>query len=51
MIDIQSRAYRRQYGCNFITIVPNNLFGENDNFDLEDSHVLPAIIRKTYEAK
>ena len=51
MIDIQSRAYRRQYGCNFITIVPNNLFGENDNFDLEDSHVLPAIIRKIYEAK
>ena len=51
MSDIQSRAYRRQYGCNFVTIVPNNLFGENDNFDLEDSHVLPAIIRKIYEAK
>jgi GDP-L-fucose synthase len=51
MADIQSRAYRRQYDCNFVTIVPNNLFGENDNFDLEDSHVLPAIIRKIYEAK
>ena len=51
MADIQSRAYRQQYGCNFITIVPNNLFGENDNFDLKDSHVLPAIIRKVYEAK
>ena len=51
MADIQSRAYRRQYGCNFVAIVPNNLFGENDNFDLEDSHVLPAIIRKIYEAK
>ena len=51
MADIQSRAYRKQYGCNFVTIVPNNLFGENDNFDLDNSHVLPAIIRKVYEAK
>ena len=51
MIDIQSRAYRQQYGCNFITAVPNNLFGENDNYHLEDSHVLPAIVRKMYEAK
>jgi len=51
MLDVQSRAYRDQYGCNFITAVPNNLFGENDNFDLENSHVIPAIIRKMYEAK
>jgi GDP-L-fucose synthase len=51
MLDVQSRAYRDQYGCNFITAVPNNLFGENDNFDLENSHVIPAIIRKVYEAK
>lgn len=51
MLDIQSQAYRTQYGCNFITAVPNNLFGENDNFNLESSHVLPAIIRKMYEAK
>ena len=51
MLDIQSRAYRDQYGCNFITAIPNNLFGEHDNFDLENSHVLPAIIRKVYEAK
>jgi len=50
MLDVQSRAYRKQYGCNFITAVPNNLFGENDNFDLEDSHVIPAMIRKFYEA-
>lgn len=50
MLDVQSRAYRKQYGCNFITAIPNNLFGENDSFDLEDSHVLPAIIRKVYEA-
>ena len=51
MLDVQSRAYRDQYGCNFITAVPNNLFGMYDNFDLENSHVLPALIRKIYEAK
>ncbi len=51
MLDVQSRAYRKQYGCNFVTAVPNNLFGENDNFDLENGHVIPAIIRKAIEAK
>ena len=51
MLDVQSRAYRKQYGCNFITAVPNNLYGEGDNFDLKNSHVIPAIIRKIYEAK
>ena len=51
MLDVQSRAYRQQYGCNFVTASPNNLYGENDNFHLEDSHVLPAIIRKIHEAK
>ena len=51
MLDVQSRAYRKQYGCNFITAIPNNLFGENDNFHLENSHVIPAMIRKIYEAK
>ena len=51
MLDIQSRAYRSQYGCNFVTVVPNNLFGENDNFHLTDSHVIPAMIRKIHAAK
>lgn len=51
MLDVQSQAYRDQFGCNFITAVPNNLFGKNDNFDLNNSHVIPAIIRKIYEAK
>ena len=51
MIDVMSRAYRQQYGCNFITAIPNNLYGENDNFDLENSHVIPALIRKIWEAK
>ena len=50
MLDVQSRAYRAQYGCNFVTAVPNNLFGKNDNFDLEDSHVIPAMIRKFHDA-
>lgn len=50
MLDVQSRAYRKQYGCNFITAVPNNLFGEHDNFDLENSHVIPAMIRKVHTA-
>jgi len=51
MVDVMSRAYRQQYGCNFITAIPNNLYGEYDNFDLENSHVIPAIIRKVWEAK
>jgi GDP-L-fucose synthase len=51
MADVMSRAYRQQYGCNFITAIPNNLYGENDNFDLENSHVIPALIRKIWEAK
>ena len=51
MLDIQSQAYRDQYGCNFITAVPNNLYGENDNYDLNDSHVIPALIHKMYKAK
>ena len=51
MLDVQSRAMRQQYGCNFITAIPNNLFGPNDNYDLENSHVIPAIMRKMHEAK
>ncbi|MEL6672230.1 MAG: GDP-L-fucose synthase [Bacteroidota bacterium] len=44
-------AYRDQYGCNFISAMPTNLYGPNDNYDLEKSHVLPALIRKFHEAK
>ena len=51
MIDIQSRAYREQYGCNFISVIPVNLYGPHDNFNLNNSHVVPALIRKCYEAK
>ena len=45
------QAYRRQYGCNFISAMPTNMYGLNDNFDLRGSHVLPALVRKFHEAK
>ena len=45
------QSYNRQYGANFISVMPTNLYGPNDNFDLENSHVLPALIRKFHEAK
>lgn len=44
-------AYRSQYGCNFISAMPTNLYGPNDNYDLQKSHVLPALIRKFHEAR
>lgn len=44
-------AYRDQYGCNYISVMPTNLYGPNDNYDLNNSHVLPALIRKFHEAK
>jgi GDP-L-fucose synthase len=44
-------SYRRQYGCDFISAMPTNLYGANDNYDLKHSHVIPALIRKMHEAK
>lgn len=44
-------AYRTQYGCNFVSVMPTNLYGTGDNYDLQTSHVLPAMIRKFHEAK
>ena len=44
-------AYRSQYGCNFVSVMPTNLYGFNDNYDLNNSHVLPAMLRKFHEAK
>jgi len=44
-------SYRRQYNCNFISVMPTNLYGPNDNYNLNNSHVLPALIRKFHEAK
>lgn len=45
------QAYRRQYGCNFISAMPTNLYGPGDNFDLDSSHVIPALMRKFHEAR
>jgi GDP-L-fucose synthase len=51
MIEIQSRAYRENFGDNFICVTPTNIYGHHDNFDLENGHVLPALIHKCYLAK
>ena len=51
MLDVYSRAIRRQYGFKYVTAVPNNLYGPNDNYDLVNGHVVAAVIRKIYDAK
>ena len=51
MADIQIKAYRKQYGVNYCSIISTNLYGINDNFNLEDGHVIPALIHKCYLAK
>jgi GDP-L-fucose synthase len=51
MLDVHSRALRHQYGCNYVTAIPNNMYGPNDSYDLLNGHVIPAIIRKIWEAK
>ena len=50
MLDVMSRAYRQQWGCDFVTVVPNNLYGPHDNYDTNGGHVIPSLIRKFYEA-
>ena len=51
MLEVQSRTYRQQHGHNYICVIPNNLYGENDNYDLENGHVIPALMRRIWEAK
>ncbi|XP_050391985.1 GDP-L-fucose synthase [Patella vulgata] len=51
MIDIQNRAYHTQHGCNFTSVIPTNVFGPYDNFNLEDGHVLPGLIHKVHKSK
>jgi GDP-L-fucose synthase len=51
LLEIHSRLYRQEYNDNFICIIPTNIYGKNDNFDLEDAHVIPALIHKCYLAK
>ena len=50
MLEVQSRAYRDQYGCNFTTVIPCNIYGPNDNFNLDSGHVIPALIHKCFNA-
>lgn len=51
MIDVLNRAYHIEYGCKFTSVIPTNIFGPHDNYNLEDSHVIPGLIHKTYNAK
>eukprot|EP00002_Diphylleia_rotans_P009221 TRINITY_DN1926_c0_g1_i1.p1 TRINITY_DN1926_c0_g1~~TRINITY_DN1926_c0_g1_i1.p1 ORF type:complete len:285 (+),score=60.01 TRINITY_DN1926_c0_g1_i1:61-915(+) len=51
MIDVLNRCYREQYGCNFTSVIPTNIFGEFDNFSIQDGHVIPGLIHKCYLAK
>ena len=51
MIDIMNQSYNKEYGCNFTSVIPTNIYGPNDNFDLENGHVLPALIHKAYISK
>lgn len=51
MIDVKNRAYNREYGSNFTAIIPTNIYGPNDNYNLDDAHVIPALIHKCYLAK
>lgn len=51
MLEIHSKAYQEQYGDNFICVIPTNIYGKNDNYSLEDGHVIPALIHKCYLAK
>lgn len=51
MVDVASRAYNQQYGSMFTSVIPTNIYGPHDNFHLKDSHVIPGLIRKFYDAK
>ena len=51
MSDVQIRAYREQYGLNYKSVIPTNIYGPNDNFDIENGHVVPSLIHKCYIAK
>jgi len=51
MLEVQSKTYQEQYGDNFICVIPTNIYGEHDNYSLQDGHVIPALIHKCYLAK
>lgn len=51
MIDVQNRVYHSEYGCNFTSVIPTNIYGPHDNYHLQDSHVIPGLIHKVFLAK
>ena len=51
MLEIHSKAYQEQFGDNFICIIPTNIYAENNNYNIEDGHVIPSLIHKYYIAK
>mmetsp|Transcript_26172 Transcript_26172/g.43604 ORF Transcript_26172/g.43604 Transcript_26172/m.43604 type:complete len:321 (+) Transcript_26172:72-1034(+) len=51
MIDVMNQCYKDEYGCNFTSIIPTNIYGPHDNFSIEDGHVIPGLIHKCYNAK
>lgn len=51
MVDVQIESYRNQYGLQYCSVIPGNIFGENDNFNLKDGHVVPSLVHKAYVAK
>tara|TARA_Y100000310_G_scaffold30238_1_gene28759 strand:+ start:1993 stop:2919 length:927 start_codon:yes stop_codon:yes gene_type:complete len=51
MLDVQTEVYREQYGVNFVSVIPTNIYGPNDNFNIDNGHVLPALLHKCYLAK
>jgi len=51
MIEVLNRAYNKEYGCHFTSVIPTNIFGPHDNYHLEDSHVIPGLVHKLYLAK
>ena len=51
MIDVMNRCYRDEYGCNFTSVIPTNIYGKRDNFSIESGHVIPGLIHKCYLAK
>lgn len=51
MIDVMNRCYNEEYGCNFTSVIPTNIYGKHDNFSIEDGHVIPGLVHKCYLAK
>lgn len=51
MIDVQNRCYNKEYGCNFTSVIPTNVYGPHDNWHLENGHVIPALVHRLYLAQ